>query len=62
MVKRIPKDFEDLLSQVEKYINMEEAQKHKRDSLKKERGDQEVRTGIDCRKEILSGVFPNTRP
>ncbi|XP_075483769.1 uncharacterized protein LOC142523920 [Primulina tabacum] len=37
--KKVPGDFEDLLSRVEKYINMEEAQKQKREAVKKERGD-----------------------
>ncbi|XP_075499328.1 uncharacterized protein LOC142537719 [Primulina tabacum] len=39
LTKKVPGDFEDLLSRAEKYINMEEAQKQKRDSVRKEKGD-----------------------
>ncbi|XP_075500068.1 uncharacterized protein LOC142538641 [Primulina tabacum] len=39
LTKKVPGDFEDLLSRAEKYINMEEAQKHKREAVRKERGD-----------------------
>ncbi|XP_075474792.1 uncharacterized protein LOC142505609 [Primulina tabacum] len=40
LTKKVSGDFEDLLSRAEKYINMEEAQKQKRDAGRKERGDQ----------------------
>ncbi|XP_073049671.1 uncharacterized protein [Primulina eburnea] len=39
LTKKVPEDFEDLLSRAEKYINMEEAQKQKREAIRKERGD-----------------------
>ncbi|XP_075507412.1 uncharacterized protein LOC142544238 [Primulina tabacum] len=39
LTKKVPVDFEDLLSWAKKYINMEEAQKQKREAVKKERGD-----------------------
>ncbi|XP_075489717.1 uncharacterized protein LOC142528562 [Primulina tabacum] len=39
LTKKVPGDFEDLLSRAEKYINMEEAQKQKRDAVRKEKGD-----------------------
>ncbi|XP_075521336.1 uncharacterized protein LOC142554559 [Primulina tabacum] len=39
LTKKVPRDFEDLLSRAEKYINMEEAQKQKREAVRKERGD-----------------------
>ncbi|XP_075479344.1 uncharacterized protein LOC142520226 [Primulina tabacum] len=39
LTKKVPEDFEDLLYWAEKYINMEEAQKKKREAVRKERGD-----------------------
>ncbi|XP_075524500.1 uncharacterized protein LOC142556889 [Primulina tabacum] len=39
LTKKTPGDFEDLLARVEKYINMEEAQKQNRESVRRERGD-----------------------
>ncbi|XP_075481219.1 uncharacterized protein LOC142521930 [Primulina tabacum] len=39
LTKKTPGDFEDLLARAEKYINMEETQKQKRESVKRERGD-----------------------
>ncbi|XP_073049653.1 uncharacterized protein [Primulina eburnea] len=39
LVKKQPGNFEDLLSRAEKYINMEEAQRQKRESTRKERSD-----------------------
>ncbi|XP_073046126.1 uncharacterized protein [Primulina eburnea] len=39
LTKKVPGDYEDLLSWAEKYINMEEAQKQKREAVKNERGD-----------------------
>ncbi|XP_075486217.1 uncharacterized protein LOC142525810 [Primulina tabacum] len=35
LTKKLPKDFEDLLSRAEKYINIEEAQNQKRVALKR---------------------------
>ncbi|XP_075499285.1 uncharacterized protein LOC142537674 [Primulina tabacum] len=43
LTKKLPGDFEDLLSRAEKYINMEEAQYQKREALKRARGDRAVR-------------------
>ncbi|XP_075473446.1 uncharacterized protein LOC142504473 [Primulina tabacum] len=43
LTKKLPGDFEDLLSRTEKYINMEEAQHQKREALKRARGDRAVR-------------------
>ncbi|XP_075515906.1 uncharacterized protein LOC142550713 [Primulina tabacum] len=39
LTKKVSGDFEDLLSRAEKYINMEEAQKQKREAVRKEKGD-----------------------
>ncbi|XP_073061838.1 uncharacterized protein [Primulina eburnea] len=39
LIKKVPGDFEDLLSRAEKYINKEEAQKQKREAVRKEKGD-----------------------
>lgn len=39
LVKKQPRDFEDLLFRTEKYINMEEAQRQKREVARKEMGD-----------------------
>ncbi|XP_075507589.1 uncharacterized protein LOC142544426 [Primulina tabacum] len=39
LTKKVPGDFEDLLSRAEKYINMEEAQKQKREAVRKEKRD-----------------------
>ncbi|XP_075515716.1 uncharacterized protein LOC142550526 [Primulina tabacum] len=43
LTNKMPGDFEDLLSWAEKYINMEEAQKQKREAGRKERGDEVVK-------------------
>ncbi|XP_075483587.1 uncharacterized protein LOC142523739 [Primulina tabacum] len=37
LTKKVPGDFKDLLSRAEKYINMEEAHKQKREAVRKER-------------------------
>ncbi|XP_075481136.1 uncharacterized protein LOC142521847 [Primulina tabacum] len=39
LTKKVPGDFEDLLSWIEKYINMEEAEKQKREAVRREKGD-----------------------
>ncbi|XP_075478808.1 uncharacterized protein LOC142519658 [Primulina tabacum] len=39
LTKKVPGDFEDLLSRAEKYINMEEAQNRKREAEIVRRGD-----------------------
>ncbi|XP_073312535.1 uncharacterized protein [Primulina huaijiensis] len=39
LTKKLPGNFEDLLSHAEKYINMEEAQNQKKEALKRARGD-----------------------
>ncbi|XP_075507649.1 uncharacterized protein LOC142544491 [Primulina tabacum] len=39
LTKKVPGDFENLLSRADKYINMEEAQKQKREAVRKERVD-----------------------
>ncbi|XP_073025173.1 uncharacterized protein [Primulina eburnea] len=43
LTKKLPGNFEDLLSRAEKYINMEEAQNQKREALKRSRGDRAVK-------------------
>ncbi|XP_075486246.1 uncharacterized protein LOC142525845 [Primulina tabacum] len=43
LTKKLPENFENLLSQAEKYINMEEAQNQKREALKRSRGDRVVK-------------------
>ncbi|XP_075521548.1 uncharacterized protein LOC142554756 [Primulina tabacum] len=43
LTKKLPWNFEDLLSRAEKYINMEEAQNLKREALKRSRGDRVVK-------------------
>ncbi|XP_075481301.1 uncharacterized protein LOC142522010 [Primulina tabacum] len=42
LTKKLPGNFEDLLSRAEKYINMEETQNQKREALKRSRGDRAV--------------------
>ncbi|XP_075481138.1 uncharacterized protein LOC142521849 [Primulina tabacum] len=39
LTKKVPGDFENLLSRAEKYISIEEAQKQKRETVRRERGD-----------------------
>ncbi|XP_075521486.1 uncharacterized protein LOC142554701 [Primulina tabacum] len=43
LIKKLPGNFEDLLSRAEKYINMEKAQNQKREALKRSRGDRAVK-------------------
>ncbi|XP_075515433.1 uncharacterized protein LOC142550081 [Primulina tabacum] len=39
LTKKVPGNFEDLLPRAEKYINIEEAQKQKREAVRIEKGD-----------------------
>lgn len=59
LVKKVPHNFEELLSRAEKYINMEEAQKHKRDLFRKDRGERTGKSDEKGRKDFLWGVFLN---
>ncbi|XP_073061690.1 LOW QUALITY PROTEIN: uncharacterized protein [Primulina eburnea] len=61
LVKKQPGNFEDLLSRAEKYINMEEAQRQKRESTRKERGDRVVKTDDHTRGNNL-GRFSRYTP
>ncbi|XP_075515702.1 uncharacterized protein LOC142550513 [Primulina tabacum] len=55
LTKKLPGDFEDLLSRAEKHINMEEAQHQKREALKRARGDRAVRPEERSNKRSGSG-------
>ncbi|XP_073294454.1 uncharacterized protein [Primulina huaijiensis] len=57
LTKKFPGDFEDLLSQAEKYINMEEAQNQKREALKRSSGDRVVRPEERAHKKNGPGHF-----
>ncbi|XP_073056855.1 uncharacterized protein [Primulina eburnea] len=59
LTKKLPGNFEDLLSRAEKYINMEEAQNQKREALKRAKGDRFVKTEDRAPKKNGSGHFSN---
>ncbi|XP_075521501.1 uncharacterized protein LOC142554717 [Primulina tabacum] len=62
LTKKVPSDFEDLLSWAEKYINMEEAQKQKREAVKKERVDRVSKPEERGQKRGNSGHFSQHVP
>lgn len=62
LVKKIPHHFEELLSRAEKYINMEEAQRHKREVSKKDRGERPRRLEERSKKEFPLGRFSKYTP
>ncbi|XP_073294524.1 uncharacterized protein [Primulina huaijiensis] len=57
LTKKLPGNFEDLLSRAEKYINMEEEQNQKREALKRTRGDRVVRPEERAHKKNGPGHF-----
>ncbi|XP_073039446.1 uncharacterized protein [Primulina eburnea] len=57
LTKKLPGNFEDLLSRAEKYINMEEVQNQKREALKRARGDRAIKTEDRAPKKNGSGHF-----
>ncbi|XP_075499304.1 uncharacterized protein LOC142537695 [Primulina tabacum] len=57
LTKKLPGNFDDLLSRAEKYINMEEAQNQKREALKRSRGDRVVRPEERAHKKSGPGHF-----
>ncbi|XP_073037999.1 uncharacterized protein [Primulina eburnea] len=59
LTKKLPGNFEDLLSRAEEYINMEEAQNQKREALKRARRDRAVKTEDRAPKRNGSGHFPH---
>ncbi|XP_073031174.1 uncharacterized protein [Primulina eburnea] len=58
LTKKVPEDFEDLLSRADKYINMEEAQKQKREAIRKERGTGHLSPRREDRGGVIQGTFP----
>ncbi|XP_073067230.1 uncharacterized protein [Primulina eburnea] len=62
LTKKVPGDFEDLLSRAKKYINMEEAQKQKREAVRKERGDRVSKPEERGQKRGNSGHFSHHVP
>ncbi|XP_075483818.1 uncharacterized protein LOC142523976 [Primulina tabacum] len=62
LTKKVPGDFEDLLSRAEKYINMEEAQKQKRDAVRKEKGDRMSKLEERGQKRGNTGHFSHHVP
>lgn len=57
LIKKIPRDFEDLLSRAEKYINMEESQKLKRESVRKDQDERPGRANEKSQKGHPLGHF-----
>ncbi|XP_075473428.1 uncharacterized protein LOC142504447 [Primulina tabacum] len=62
LTKKVPGDFEDLLLRAEKYINMEEAQEQKRDSVRKEKGDRMSKPEERGQKRGNTGHFSHHVP
>ncbi|XP_075507621.1 uncharacterized protein LOC142544461 [Primulina tabacum] len=62
LTKKVPGDFEDLLSRAEKYINMEEAQKQKREAVRKEKGDRMSKPEERGQKRGNTGHFSHHVP
>ncbi|XP_075491166.1 uncharacterized protein LOC142529496 [Primulina tabacum] len=55
--KKLPGNFEDILSRAEKYINIEDAQNKKIEALKRAKGDRVVRPEERVHKKCGSGQF-----
>ncbi|XP_075489582.1 uncharacterized protein LOC142528419 [Primulina tabacum] len=62
LTKKVPGDFDELLSRAEKYINMEEAQKQKREAVRKERVDRVSKPEEKGQKRGNPGHFPHHVP
>ncbi|XP_075486236.1 uncharacterized protein LOC142525832 [Primulina tabacum] len=62
LTKKVSGDFEDLLSRAEKYINMEEAQKQKREAVRKEKGDRVSKPEERGQKRGNTGHFSHHVP
>ncbi|XP_075485250.1 uncharacterized protein LOC142524969 [Primulina tabacum] len=62
LTKKVPGDFEDLLSRSEKYINMEEAQKQKMEAVRKEKGDRMSKPEERGQKRGNTGHFSHHVP
>ncbi|XP_075475761.1 uncharacterized protein LOC142511434 [Primulina tabacum] len=62
LTKKVPGDFEELLSRAEKYINTEEAQKQKREAVRKERVDRVSKPEEKGQKRGNPGHFPHHVP
>ncbi|XP_075499718.1 uncharacterized protein LOC142538238 [Primulina tabacum] len=62
LTKKVPGDFEDLLSRAEKYINMVEAQKQKREAVRKEKGDRMSKPEERGQKRGNTGHFSHHVP
>ncbi|XP_075521446.1 uncharacterized protein LOC142554665 [Primulina tabacum] len=62
LTKKVPGDFEDLLSQAEKYNNIEEAQKQKREAVRRERGDRVAKPDEKGQRRGNQGHFSHHVP
>ncbi|XP_075504634.1 uncharacterized protein LOC142542074 [Primulina tabacum] len=62
LTKKVPGDFEDLLSRAEKYINMEKAQKQNREAVRKEKGDRMSKPEERGQKRGNTGHFSHHVP